>query len=221
MATWVGPKPPDMPKIGMIDRLRFILRAASFILAIIILMTAYWIARLVECPFGTKRLSRSIIWFACAASSRTCGLRLEVTGEPMRNHGALVCNHCSWADIFTLRTAAQMYFVAKSEVRGWPVLGFIASQTGTMFIERKRAEAKRQESQFYERLHKGDRLCFFPEGTSSDGLRVLPFKSSLFSAFLTPDLVNEIWIQPVTLYYEAPEGQHPSFFGVVGYDWFR
>lgn len=205
-----------VPPLSLIARLRFVVRAIAFILAIIVLMMAYWLARLLELPFGTRRLSRVVIWFACVFSSWLCGLRVSVEGTPMREHGALVCNHCSWSDIFVLRSAAQMYFVAKAEVRGWPVLGFVASQTGTMFIERKRAEAKRQENQFYERLHIGDRLCFFPEGTSSDGLRVLPFKSSLFSAFLTPDLRDEIWVQPVTLFYEAPSGHAASFFGWWG-----
>jgi 1-acyl-sn-glycerol-3-phosphate acyltransferase len=115
-----------------------------------------------------------------------------------------------------LRAAAQIFFVAKSEVRGWPVLGFIADQTGTMFIERKRTEAKRQEGMFADRLGKGHRLCFFPEGTSSDGMRVLPFKSTLFNAFLTDQLRDEMWVQPVTVYYHAAKHLRDSFYGWWG-----
>lgn len=213
MATWIGPTPPEItaPRGG--EWVRFAVRAIVFSLAMVILLLAFWIARLLELPFRRRGLSGFVIWFACVMSNWLCGITVETVGAPMEKPGAWVCNHSSWLDIFVLRSAGQMFFVAKSEVRGWPVLGFIADQTGTMFIERKRTEAKRQEKMFFERLDRGDRLCFFPEGTSTDGLRVLPFKSTLFNVFMTPAMVEVAWIQPVTVFYEAPPARRSSFYG--------
>jgi len=85
-----------------------------------------------------------------------------------------------------------------------------------MFIERKRTEAKRQESMFAERLDQGHRLCFFPEGTSTDGLRVLPFKSTLFNAFMTDQLRDQMWVQPVTVFYHPAAHLRDDFYGWWG-----
>ena len=180
------------------------------------LMVCFWIARGLEFLAGGRALSNFVIWIACVLGCWLLGVRVDRVGQPMTQGGARVCNHSSWMDIFVIRSASQIFFVAKSEVRGWPVLGFIADQTGTMFIERKRTEAKRQEAMFNERLSKGERLCFFPEGTSSDGLRVLPFKSSLFSVFLAEGLKENMWVQPVTVFYEPASHLDSFFYGWWG-----
>jgi len=216
MATWTGVAEPKIEPPNMLEWGRVVLRGSVFVCGMIVLLLLYWLSRLVELPFGTRKMSNFIIWLACVMSCRVLGLRVEVVGRPMRQGGARVCNHSSWIDIFVLRAASQIFFVAKAEVRGWPVLGFIADQTGTMFIERKRTEAKRQEGMFAERLHKGHRLCFFPEGTSSDGLRVLPFKSTLFNAFVSEQLKDEMWVQPVTVFYDPAEHLADSFYGWWG-----
>jgi len=134
----------------------------------------------------------------------------------MQHGGARVANHASWADIFVLRAAAQMFYVAKAEVRDWPLMGMIGAHTGTMFITRDRTQAKAQEALFLDRLRSGDRLCFFPEGTSSDSLRVLPFKSTLFAAFMAKDLAELMWIQPVSVVYHPRAGLAEDSFGWWG-----
>lgn len=216
MATWQGRPEPVFEPLRLIETCRFTGRLLFFVAALIVLLPLFWIMRLLELPFGTRALSNFVIWLTCRMGVMVCGLSLETVGTPMPQGGAWVSNHCSWLEIFVLRAAGQMFFVAKAEVRSWPVLGFIADQTGTMFIERKRTEAKRQEAMFAERLHRGDRLCFFPEGTSSDGLRVLPFKSTLFNAFMTEALIDEMWVQPVTVFYESPAGELDCFYGWYG-----
>jgi 1-acyl-sn-glycerol-3-phosphate acyltransferase len=145
------------------------------------------------------------------------GLRLVVRGKPVAS-GALVANHCSWADILTLRSVKLMYFVAKAEVRSWPAVGFITAVTGTIYIERQRSQAKQQEQVLRDRIAADQLLIFFPEATSTDGLRVLPFKSSLFSAFFHDHRGADLWIQPVTVRYTpAPgSGLPPSFYGWWG-----
>lgn len=213
MATWIGPEPPKFSKLNPLEWFRFAIRIFIFVMATAVLLIAFWMARLIEFPVGSRRFSNFVIWFSCFMTAKLSGIHVDTVGEPMAHGGAWVCNHSSWLDIFVLRSAGQMFFVAKSEVRNWPVLGFIAQQTGTMFIERRRTEAKRQEGMFFERLEKGDRLCFFPEGTSSDGLRVLPFKSTLFNVFMTPAMIEHTWVQPVTVFYESPPNKRASFYG--------
>jgi 1-acyl-sn-glycerol-3-phosphate acyltransferase len=134
----------------------------------------------------------------------------------MRQKGAVVANHASWLDIFALNAAQRIYFVSKSEVASWPAIGWLARATGTVFINRKGTEAKAQQEVFEARLRAGHRLCFFPEGTSTDAIRVLPFKSSLFQAFYTHGLDRVLFIQPVTVVYHAPPGKDPRFYGWWG-----
>jgi 1-acyl-sn-glycerol-3-phosphate acyltransferase len=128
----------------------------------------------------------------------------------------MVANHASWLDIFTLNALARIYFVSKAEVARWPGIGWLARATGTVFIERRASAAKAQRDVFHERLARGHRLLFFPEGTSTDGRRVLPFKSTLFDAFFDEAHREDVWIQPVTVNYRAPEGADPRYYGWWG-----
>lgn len=171
--------------------------------------------RLVEWPlFGAARpWTPYITQFVCRAAFVILRMPLVVRGVPMVARGAMVANHASWLDIFALNAAARIYFVAKSEVAGWAGIGWLARATGTVFIARKGAEAKRQQALFEARLRAGHRLMFFPEGTSTDGLRVLPFKSTLFAAFFTHGLDEVMSVQPVSLVYHAPVGQDARFYG--------
>jgi 1-acyl-sn-glycerol-3-phosphate acyltransferase len=132
----------------------------------------------------------------------------------MTGHGALVANHASWLDIFALNSRGPVYFVSKSEVARWPGIGLLARGTGTVFIDRDRRQARAQTNLFRERLAAGHRLLFFPEGTSTDGHRVLPFKTTLFAAFF--DHSADLSIQPVSVAYHAPPGASPRHYGWWG-----
>ena len=176
------------------------------------------VLRLIERPvFGASRpWTPYITQGVCRAAFWVLGMGFQVKGQPMQGRGAMVANHASWLDIFALNAAARVYFVAKSEVRGWAGIGWLARATGTLFIARKAGEAKLQEAMFLARLAAGHRLLFFPEGTSTDGLRILPFKSTLFAAFLTTDFKDALQVQAVTLNYRAPPGQDARFYGWWG-----
>jgi 1-acyl-sn-glycerol-3-phosphate acyltransferase len=169
------------------------------------------ILRLVERPVHglrrpwTGRLTRGV----CRANVAILGLGYEVRGTEMEGRGAVVSNHVSWLDIFTLNACTTGNFIAKSEVAGWAGIGWLARATGTMFVIRKGTEAKAQQVELEGRLAAGQHLIFFPEGTSTDGQRVLPFKSSLFAAFQGAGLA----IQPVTIVYEAPKGEDARYYG--------
>ena len=134
----------------------------------------------------------------------------------MRGAGAVVANHSSWLDIFALNASKRIYFVSKAEVAKWPGIGWLARATGTVFIKRDRHEAVSQIAVFKERLSAGHKLLFFPEGTSTDGLLVLPFKPTLFAAFFDPALADTLRLQAVTLNYVAPVGVDPRFYGWWG-----
>lgn len=155
-----------------------------------------------------------LVQFVCRVSLAIMGLRLTVIGRPMRQSGIVVANHASWLDIFTLNAALRVCFVAKSEVARWAFIGPLARATGTLFITRKTTEAKRQQTQFEARLQGGDRLLFFPEGTSTDSTFILPFKSTLFAALFA--MPQDLWVQPVTVVYHAPKGKDARFYGWYG-----
>jgi len=142
------------------------------------------------------------------------GLDLTLEGRPMTGPGAVVANHVSWLDIFVLNARKRVYFVSKAEVAGWPGIGFLARLVGTIFIRRDPREARAQTALLAARLAAGHRLLFFPEGSSTDGLRVLPFRSTLFEALR--GLGPQTRVQPVTLVYEAPPGTDPRFYGWWG-----
>ncbi|WP_454269645.1 lysophospholipid acyltransferase family protein [Roseovarius sp. MBR-51] len=174
--------------------------------------------RLIERPFyGLHRpWSPYVTQWVSAAVFRVLGMRHEVVGTSMRAAGAVVANHSSWMDIFALNARKRVYFVSKSEVAKWPGIGGLAKLVGTVFITRDPKEAKAQTEIFEARLLAGHKLLFFPEGSSTDGMRVLPFKSTLFQAFFSKKLQHEIHIQPVSVIYEAPNGQDPRFYGWWG-----
>jgi lyso-ornithine lipid O-acyltransferase len=210
--------PYDPPRIGPAGWLRvvgrgLVLGGLTYGCLVLLLLV-----RLVEAPLhGRARpWTPHITQFVCRSAFVILRLPLTVHGQPMRQAGAVVANHASWLDIFTLNACQRIYFVAKSEVAAWPGIGWLARATGTVFIARKGIEAKAQAQMFEDRLKAGHKLMFFPEGTSTDALRVLPFKSTLFAAFFAPDLAPAMHVQPVTVIYHAPPGQDGRFYGWWG-----
>ena len=218
-ATWYAPEPPaPPPPLDGAAKWRIVRRAGPLALFLLLCLALLLLVRLVERLLcGLRRPVTPIFQRqVCRAFFRLSGIRLKVTGTPMRDRGAMVSNHVTWLDIFTLSAPRPVFFVSKSEVRSWPGIGFLARAAGTVFITRKRGDAKAQQDVFLNRLRAGQRLMFFPEGTSTDGKRVLPFKTTLFAAFFAPELRDFCHVQPVTLLYRAPEGEEPQFYGWWG-----
>ncbi len=210
---WNGVEPGPLPRIGIVGWLRLVLRVMLFAVITLGLVVIWALAKLLEQVLGGQRMSGAIVRLWSRAGLRACGLRLEIVGEEMQHGGALVANHTSWSDIFVLHCAAHIHFVSKAEVARWPVIGWLARMTGTLFIERRASESKRQQAQLAARIEGGDKLCFFPEATTTDGLRVLPFKSTLFSVFHTEELRDLVWVQPVTVTYFPAKGRDKRFYG--------
>ncbi len=213
---WADIPPPTPPRAGVVGFSLGVLRFLAIAITIYSLLVVLLLARLIERPLGKRALSPRIVQLASRISLFFMGMGLKVVGKPMHHSGAIVANHASWLDIFTLSAAARICFVSKAEVRKWPLIGFIAQATGTVFIERKSSHAKQQKELFHQRLLADDPLLFFPEGTSTDACRILKFKSTLFAAFFEPDLADKLWIQPATVIYHAPEGTDPRLYGWWG-----
>jgi len=115
------------------------------------------------------------------------------------------------------RTAPRpIDFVAEGDVANWPGIAWLARATGTVFVKRDRSDVTRQLAFFNERLRVGHKLLFFPEGTTTDSLRVIRFKPTLFGAFLTDELRDEMQVQPVTVAYHPPAGVAETFYGWWG-----
>ncbi len=114
-----------------------------------------------------------------------------------------VANHVSWIDIFALNGVRALRFIAKSEIRGWPMFGWLCEKGNTLFIERtKRRDVGRMLEITADCLRAGDSLCFFPEGATSDGTELKAFKGSLMQAAI--DTKSSIW--PVAICYPNPDG---------------
>lgn len=215
---WEMPEEPSAERISLAGWLRVALRGLTLGMLVFGGLLILLLVRMVERPFyGLHRpVTPHITQFVCRNAFRILQMPLRVRGTRMAEKGAVVANHASWLDIFTLNARKRVYFVSKAEVAGWPGIGWLARATGTVFIRRDRKDAKLQQQVFEERLLAGHKLLFFPEGTSTDSLQVLPFKSTLFQAFFHDHLRHEMHIQPVTVIYRAPEGEDPRFYGWWG-----
>ncbi|MCZ0810980.1 MAG: lysophospholipid acyltransferase family protein [Pseudomonadota bacterium] len=207
-----------MPPIGVAGWVRVLLRGGALVVLLLGGLIVLLALRGVERPLhGLHRpWTAHVPQWVSRAVFAILGMRLEAKGAPMRAHGAVVANHSSWLDIFALNARKRIYFVSKSEVAGWAGIGVLARSAGTVFINRNPREARAQTEMFERRLLMGHKLLFFPEGTSTDGFRVLPFKTTLFQAFFAPHLLHDAHIQPVSVIYNAPEGEDPRFYGWWG-----
>lgn len=132
------------------------------------------------------------------------GIKVEVRGTLTTLKPAFfVSNHASYLDIIIVGSLVEGCFIAKKEIESWPVFGYMTKLQRSIFVDRKRSQAGIQKNEILERLQKGDSLILFPEGTSSDGNRVLPFKSSLFSFAQT---LPHLPIQPISITYATLNG---------------
>lgn len=140
---------------------------------------------------------RSVAWLT--------RVKIRVIGRPSEMHPTLfISNHVSWLDIVVLSAAVPASFVAKSEIAGWPFFGTLARLQRTVFVDRNtRQRTAEHRDEMRERLIQGDNIILFPEGTSSDGLRVLPFKSAFFAVAEQPVNGRPLTVQPVSIGYAS------------------
>ncbi|AHC73404.1 1-acylglycerol-3-phosphate O-acyltransferase [Candidatus Endolissoclinum faulkneri L5] len=140
------------------------------------------------------------------------GIRVVVRGKQVRERPVLfVANHVSYLDIIALGSVVNGCFIAKAEVAFWPLFGILAKLQRTIFIVRKRFAVVEHSADIANRLESGDNLILFPEGTSGDGTRVMPFKSAFFAVAEHWSHRQPLVIQPVSIAYtmlnEVPLGR--------------
>ena len=137
------------------------------------------------------------------------GVRLRVIGSPARGIPdasrpvVFVSTHCSWLDVPVLGSALYACFVSKDEIADWPLISTVARLGRTVFVSRSRARTREERDAMQRRLREGDNLILFAEGTTSDGSRVLPFRTAFLSVALGPD---PPLVQPVSLVYDRLAG---------------
>jgi len=128
------------------------------------------------------------------------GITVEQVGSPSAHKPCLfVSNHCSYLDIPVISSLMPISFVAKAEVNNWPLFGTLARLQGTLFIDRRLSKVNEGQTALAKRLDAGDSLMLFPEGTSSDGTRVLPFRRALLQTALDQAGSGKLVIQPVSI----------------------
>lgn len=194
------------------------LRLVSFLVLTMVLLGPYLVALRLRVR-GRRTVAE--IWFrGCAA---LCGLDIRAGGEPVEAGGSLmVANHASYLDVVVLGVLADTTFVAKAEVAGWPLFGWLARLAGTEFISRRKTDALVQRSLISARLAEGERITLFPEGTSTDGTHVRTFKSALFDV-RNPDgsLWDDLTVQPVSIgYTRRRDGMSLSLGERSGFAWY-
>ncbi|WP_283743129.1 lysophospholipid acyltransferase family protein [Sideroxydans sp. CL21] len=187
----------------MTRRLIALFRAARVALHI-----GYGLTLAIAYPWFGLAIRRRILQNWSAGLLDIFNVRIEIAeGDPLHalRHGLIVTNHISWLDVFVLNAVVPMRFVAKSEVRRWPVIGWLCARAQTLFIERGKARsAARINVQLVDLLQRGECLAIFPEGTTTDGLKVEHFHSSL----LQPAIDAGALVHPIAIRYQDRSGTH-------------
>jgi len=197
----------------------FFLRIKRLFLYVVLtlpLMPLQALLLLVRSPLS-ERLPR----FYHGLAGRILGFETTVLGKPTTQRPALfVANHTSYVDIEILGGVIEGSFVAKSEVRRWPFFGWLARLQRTVFVDRRAHTTHQQRDAIAERLKERSRLILFPEGTSNDGIRVLPFKSALFAAAYGAHLEHPVTVQPVSVAYVTLDGMPIGRFYRPFFAWY-
>jgi 1-acyl-sn-glycerol-3-phosphate acyltransferase len=182
--------------------LRAIVRLTLYGLWTLLLLPVQMVAVACRLPLAS-RLPR----FYPRGCCRIIGIELTTRGAPSSAHPVLfVANHATYLDITVLGALIRGSFVAKAEIANWPFFGLLARLQRTVFIERRSAHAAQHRDEIARRLAAGDDLILFPEGTSSDGNRILPFKSALFSVAEREVDGRPLIVQPVSIAYLKLDG---------------
>ena len=202
-------------------------------------------ACLLPVPGTAKIRWTRVIW---GVLCKILGLRIRVIGKRVGTVGGLaarkrgerpviyIANHMSWLDVPVLGTLLPSVFVAKGDIEKWPVMGLISQIGRTIFVSRQRNTTGRERDEMISRMNSGDNLVLFPEGTSSDGSRVLPFMSAFFAIAKAPKLRTKgtdateapapddsgmtPLIQPVSLVYDQLNGLPLGRFRRPVFSWY-
>ena len=203
-------------------RRRWVVARASFRAVAFLVVTLVLLLLFVTVGAVAAALRNGLRRFWCRFCLVLLGLEVRYRGEPVSVCATLfVANHVSYLDIVLLGARIDATFIAKAEVEGWPLFGTIGRAANTFFIRRRRRDALVQRNTLAARLRQGESFILFAEGTSTNGLDVLPLKTSLLSVAEPWVLDRPIAVQPVTLAYRRLKDGTPLTAGnCQRYAWF-
>lgn len=189
------------------------MRAATVgarLLVVALFLLAILPAQLLALRFGWRLAGILPVWFHRLVLA-LFGVRVSVRGEPPGDEPTLVlANHVSWLDIPVFGSLRPLSFIAKSEIAGWPVVGWLARLQRSVFIDRSRRGATAEVNEAVaHRLTRGEAIVLFPEGTTGDGNRILPFRSSLVGAArsaLADPGIGSLTLRPLAVSYVRRNG---------------
>lgn len=177
-------------------------------------LLSYFLLTVILLPFHllalALRVTPVVRWLPVWYHRMVCvilGIKVRINGQRSTVTPTLyVCNHMSYLDIEVLGSRIPGSFVAKAEVATWPFFSTLAKAQRTIFVERRSSKTSNSRDEMLKRLNTGDNLMLFPEGTSSDGTRVLPFRSALFAVAQLRRQDTPIVVQPVAISYTRLDG---------------
>jgi 1-acyl-sn-glycerol-3-phosphate acyltransferase len=190
----------------MIGRLRLVFALSCVTTATILLVPVQLLA--MKTGWFSENFARGL-WHR--VNIRALGFRIHRTGEMTAKRPLLIAsNHISWTDIEVMASLYDISFIAKSDLAGWPLIGWLSRLQRPVYVERTRKRTSgAQASEIAQRLTAGEAVVLFAEGTTGDGNRVLPFKSTLFGAAtmaISEGAVEKVYIQPVAVAYTRLHG---------------
>lgn len=156
--------------------------------------------------FCSDATRRALTQWWCGSLLKCFNIKVNVFGsQPTKQTEStmFIANHISWSDIHAINSVIPVRFIAKLEIKSWPIFGYLVSKSGTLFINRSiRKDAARIVDITAESLQSQDNVCLFPEGTTTEGTEILPFKSSIIQAAIKAEA--SLW--PILVYYPKPDG---------------
>lgn len=180
---------------GLFGSIRIGARVAALLITLLALLPVHFLCRLLRVPVWIPRhFLGAVAWIA--------GARVRKIGKPLRRDVVFISNHVSWVDIVALAGATGSAFVSKSELRDAPVVGWLSTLNHTLFVERDdRMGVAHQIARLRDALAELWSVTIFPEGTTTDGFGLLPFKGALLAVLDPPP--PGVMVQPVFLDYRA------------------
>jgi 1-acyl-sn-glycerol-3-phosphate acyltransferase len=208
-------KPDDADWIGMLPPGRSILRRLRAIRRMLLVLVWTLVAGIIQAALVGLPGRARVLWPRAywGIMCRLIGLRVRVIGAPAHRTAdgrpiVYVSNHSSWLDVLVLGGRLNACFISKEEISRWPLVGVVAKLGRTVYVRRQRSSTGRERDDMRARLAGGDSLILFPEGTTSDGSRVLPFRSAFLSVAELPVTADgrPPLVQPVSVVYDRLAG---------------
>lgn len=184
--------------------IRLIIRVVFTVAVLLLMLLPFYITFCIK----AYRINSVFVRLAFRVGVAIWGIRVTTQGRISRKSNLLIIsNHFSYLDIFALGSVMNVRFTPKSEIALWPVIGFFCKVTGCVFIDRRLHKTMYNKNVLHNAINAGTAISLFPEGTTSDGTGLLPFKSSFFSIAENYDVT----VQPVSIVYEKLNGKAVTY----------